>query len=155
MNCVLLYGYDNEPTTKSAGPFRIASELRKNGYTVNCIDISSFNYIKEDIREILENIITKDTLWVGISSSFLYQILGLKYFRFEINNKKNDVELESQITNQVNFLKNLNPDIEIITGGSRVFQLEKFGFRVFDGYVDTEILEFTNWCRDKKKNNFD
>ena len=155
MNCVLLYGYENEPTTKSAGPFRIASELRKHGYTVNCIDISSFNYIKGDIKEILESIITKDTLWVGISSSFLYQILGLKYFRFEINHKKIDRELENQILTQVRFLKQLNPDIEIITGGSRVFQLEKYGFRVFDRYVDAEILEFTNRCRDKTLNKFD
>jgi len=147
-NCVILYGNTLQPTSKTAGPFRIATELRKNGYTVNCIDLTVFNKYTV-LMDILRKIISKDTLWIGISSSFMSDMLGLPFSKINYTYNNIDSKYETGILKYIDFIKDINPNIEFISGGSKLFQLEKYGFKVFEGYVDKEILEFTQWCENK------
>jgi len=134
VNCILLYGFHQRPMHKYAGPFRIATELRNKGYTVQCIDISSFSKLDENFLKILSCFIDKNTLWLGFSTTFFSSI--------------NKLDFE----NLIQFAKNINPNLEIIGGGSRVDLLTDLEIKLFLGYSDTEIIEFTDWCAKKNKN---
>lgn len=64
-DCIIFYGNSDFPySQKTAGPFRIATELRKNGFTVRCIDITVFRGMDENFKKIYSSLITKDTLWI-------------------------------------------------------------------------------------------
>lgn len=49
-DCIILYGNMLLPITKMAGPFRLASELRTHGYTVQTIDLTAFDGFDQDLE---------------------------------------------------------------------------------------------------------
>jgi len=146
MNCILLYGSTPMPLQKHGGVFRISSELRKNNYSTVCIDLSAFEHVNklEQLKEVLKNSISSNTLWVGFSTTFFDKLLGLTF------KSTTDDEL---FVNFIQFIKNLNPKVKIISGGSRYFPLEQYGVKVFKSYSDKEIIEFTEWCSTNKSPN--
>lgn len=153
--CVLLYGNSEFPVSpKSSGPFRIATELRKNNFSVQCIDITAFSPLNRHLfLKVLEKVIGEETLWVGISSSFLWGLFGLRYNRmigsYDLLKAENKIN-EDGIQGFVKFVKKLNPKIKLLHGGSRNFEVERYGFVQFEGYVDTEILNYTKWLNKEK-----
>lgn len=151
--CILLYGNFSHPLTKYSGTFRIATELRQHGYETQCVDLMAFNRFDDNLKEILTKLITKETLWIGFSTTFLGTIMGLPFARSQkiFDTRFND-SFKNGIKEFVKFIKELNPNIEIIAGGSRRFLLEEFGIKVFEFYADKEIIEFTEWCEGKNKN---
>lgn len=56
---------------KNLGPYRIATELRKNGYSVKVLDFFS-EWLKtpKDLHKVLQAIIGSSTLFVGFSGTF-------------------------------------------------------------------------------------
>jgi hypothetical protein len=79
-DCIILYGNMLLPITKMAGPFRLASELRTHGYTVQTIDLTAFDGFDQDLESILDQMISEKTLWLGISTTFLYHVFGMPFF---------------------------------------------------------------------------
>lgn len=151
-DCVLLYGNGVAPITKYAGTFRIATELRQHGYSVQTIDLTAFDGFDDNLKEILTNTISEKTLWIGISTTFLYNIFGFPYARSQKSFEKRFGKYDSiahGITSFVEFVKKLNPNIKLIAGGNRRFMIDQFGFKVFQFYSDTEIIEYTDWCAGK------
>ena len=143
------------PMSKYAGAFRIATELRQHGYNVQPIDLTAYNGFDSDLEQILDNILTKDTLWVGISTTFLFNIFGFPYFRSQQSFDKRFAhikDLDKDLRRFVNYIKSKSPKAKLIAGGSRRFMLEQFGFKVFKFYNDKEIIEFTDYCAGKNKN---
>ena len=65
------------PLQKHGGVFRIASELRKHDYSVMCLDMGAFERVSklDQIAEILSNVVTETTLWVGFSTRSLIRYL--------------------------------------------------------------------------------
>ena len=61
---------------KYAGTFRIATELRSHGFTVQVVDFFT-EYTTEELKDIIRKFVTKDTLWVGLSSTFLLPFTNL------------------------------------------------------------------------------
>lgn len=153
-NCILLYGNHGLPISKYAGTFRIATELRNNGYSVQSIDITPFNGFDFELKQILDNLISDTTLWIGISTTFLYHIMGYPFFKTfkgkEFKHKKRP-NLDENLIEFVNFVKGKNANIKLIAGGSRKFMLESYGFKIFSFYADKEIVEFTDWCAGSNK----
>lgn len=153
-NCILLYGNHSLPITKYAGTFRVATELRKHGYNVQTIDVTPFNGFDCDLQSILDKLITDQTIWIGISTTFLFHIMGYPFFK---TYKARDVKhtqnpnIDNNLLEFVNFIKKKNSNIKLITGGSRKFMIENYGFKVFSFYNDKEIIEFTDWCTGKNK----
>lgn len=56
--------------TRNAGTYRIATELRKNGFTVQVIDFFGF-MTKQDFEKIANKFVGNSTLIIGFSSTFL------------------------------------------------------------------------------------
>jgi hypothetical protein len=54
-DCILLYGDDLIPTSKYAGTFKIATELRNHGYSVECIDLSFYDSVDKEFLEKRKN----------------------------------------------------------------------------------------------------
>jgi len=153
-DCILLYGNSLVPTSKYAGTFRIATELRNHGYTVQCVDLSAYKTVDKDFLEVMDNLVGPNTLWIGVSTTFLYDVLGYPFYKSESSfNKKyaHRPEVSSGIEYFLKFAKERNPNIKFISGGSRRFMLDKFGFKVFRMNSDKEIIEFTDWCSKRSK----
>lgn len=157
-NCILFYGDTLLPGLKSAGAFRIATVLRNKGYTVKTVDASSYRTPEgfEEMKFVIKDFIGPETFWVGFSTTFLYSIVGYPFARTpESFEKRWPKKPDIHLNNFIKYIRDINPDIEFIAGGSRRFLLEDYGFKIFRGYNDTEIVTFTDWCADKKKSTLD
>ena len=80
-DCILLYGNDLIPISKYAGTFRIATELRNHGYTVQCIDLTAYKTLDKDFLAVLDSLIGNNTLWIGMSTTFMYHVFGYPYYK--------------------------------------------------------------------------
>jgi radical SAM superfamily enzyme YgiQ (UPF0313 family) len=152
-NCIILYGNSDIPGgPKTAGPFRIATELRNRGYTVMCIDITVFDGFDEDFKKIYSSFVSKDTLWTGISGTFLRDVFGKPQVLSLLQRKeyvKDSTTLDKDLLEFVNFAKELNPKMKLLLGGARLHRLLEFGFVIFEKYVDKEIVEYTDFLSKK------
>lgn len=155
-DCVILYGNSLMVVSKYAGTFRIATELRNHGYRVQCIDISLFSFPQdaEKFKSILAGFVSDETLWLGISNTFLNNLFGIAHQPskklYEEYFEKNP-EVDLCFKNVLEFTKELNPSIKFIVGGANQMWLDRYGFKTFRGYSDTEIVEYTNWVSGKSK----
>lgn len=149
-NCIILFGDHGLPCLhKSAGPFRIATELRNNGYSVQTLDVSGIHSNDPILFRLVDSFVDENTYWVGISGTFLFNILGTQFKKFkDINGNNNEVSDNLKIF--MDACRKKNPNIKFIYGGSKKYQISKLGFYTFVGYADREIVEFTRWCADKK-----
>jgi radical SAM superfamily enzyme len=151
-DCILLYGNDLIPTSKYAGTFRIATELRNHGYTVQCIDLTAYGVLDKDFLEVMNDLIGDNTLWIGISTTFLNHILGYPYYKSQSTFDKKYAQnptISKGIEFFVDFVKQRNPNTKLVAGGSRRFMLDKFGFKIFRKNSDTEIIEYTDYLAKK------
>ena len=133
-HCILLYGNNLQPTTKYAGTFRIATELRLHGYIVQCIDISVFDKVDANVEELVKNFVSENTLWIGISATFLSTIFGFPYCRNQraLDAKyAADPSISDGLNKFVSLIKSVNPKVKFISGGPKKFMLEQFGFKNF------------------------
>jgi hypothetical protein len=75
-NCILLTGgmFNQDEWSKgqrSVGPYRIATELEDAGFTTFVFDYV-VNFTTEEIKQVLDQHLGEDTLWVGFSSTFYW-----------------------------------------------------------------------------------
>jgi hypothetical protein len=56
-----------------AGTYRIATELRDHAYEVQVVDFFT-RYTTEELKQILRKFLSKDTLWVGVSTTLLQPV---------------------------------------------------------------------------------
>lgn len=135
-DCIILYGLSVMPGAKHAGPFRIATELRKHGYTVQCVDITMFSN-EELFFNVINHLISEKTLWLGISTTFIGRSTSTGW-----NNL-----LENFIRN----IRECHPNLQIIAGGNHYLNFfQQYKIKLFKGYADSKIVKFTKWCTDKK-----
>ena len=150
VNCLILCGDTEWPNiSKHAGPHRIATELRKNNYTVQCADISSqksFNFI---YKKIIDKFVSKETLWVGFSTNFLFQIMGYKNTYNPVEKEiyhKTHPDCDNQVKEFMSYCRQKNPNIKFVIGGILTIDLSHLGFFIFKGNTEKEIIDFTNDC---------
>ena len=151
-DCILLYGDDLIPTSKYAGTFRIATELRNHGYSVQCIDLSSYDSVDKEFLEVMDNLIGDNTLWIGISTTFMHRVFDYPYYKSQSTFDKKyaqNPEISKNIEFFVDYVKQRNPNTKLVAGGSRRFMLDKFGFKIFRMNSDTEIIEYTDYLAKK------
>jgi radical SAM superfamily enzyme YgiQ (UPF0313 family) len=111
---------------RSLGAYRIRTELESKGYSVKVIDY--FHCLTdEDIEEIFKKYVSKKTLWVGFSTTFLNTTVLLK----------NRSDLFLRLRNQYN--------VSFVIGGAKslVEDLE-FADIFISGYADNAIVAVTD-----------
>ena len=128
-DCILLYGLSSLPGAKHAGPFRIASELRKHGYSVQCIDLTMFEDV-DLLLDIVNHLTSEKTLWLGISSSFLNRPSLKDPGQFGIL-------LEKLIKN----VKDLYPDLQLIAGGNNYLNFSQ-KYKIFIIFSNLNFICF-------------
>jgi hypothetical protein len=145
MNCVLLYGHSLAHNLfKPAGPFRLATALRSAGFTTACVDVAALEVGRLDIWDaIIDKFVDKDTLWLGVSTTFMSHVLGVPVRRLVTYDQFVDKGTSSLLEYVTARCRARNPGIRFIVGGAAFINLEKHGFYSITGYADTELVEFT------------
>lgn len=143
---------------RTAGAYRIATELRRAGYTVQVIDFWSFLMLEstELVKGLLDKYVGSDTVFVGWSSTFLNQGVALHHNK-PVNNLESRFHLEhlgenAYAVNVDDLLEikrhilALNPKCDIMLAGARAGQYHDpiATVRVV-GYGETQILAYMAW----------
>lgn len=110
---------------KPAGMYKIATELRKNGFSVQCVDLFAM-MDENDLYSILNSVITNHTSMFGINSTLLKDLLGGDFFG--ISNNKFLTLIEQ--------VKSINPSIKIVIGGAQVQEYELDELTPFKDHID-------------------
>jgi hypothetical protein len=100
------YGYG-----KYAGTYKVATEIRKHGYTCQVIDLFSF-YQYSQLEKIIDKFVTKDTLLVGFGATLMEKRINGKVLNFGRPNE--------EFTNIANYAKSKNSKVKICLGGARL-----------------------------------
>ena len=141
---------------RSNGAYRLATELRKNGYTVKVIDWTC--YIFDNYRlsiNLIKSLIGANTLFVGFSGSHFHRIniTNTTFDRFDryqsaLGTKPHPYPGEERLFEMMIFqMKKLNPKLKIAYGGSwanGAFRLSSKIDYVIEGFADATIVELAN-----------
>lgn len=143
---IILSGTTAHIKMRTLGAYAIANELREHGYTALVLEhFYSLGQSKQ--YDILKKIISKDTLFVGYSTSLIPHVLQLsrtETFFYDMNC----------------FIKTINPNVKIILGGSSSIKLSNHnsstqrtaGFDyVMHGYSEGMIVKFMNDLANTRK----
>lgn len=99
-----------------AGTYRIASELRDNGFIVQVVEYFT-RWTTEELRSIVRKFVTKDTLWVGVSSTFLSPDVHRN--RSDIMSMPVSITGRSDWSEIVGYIRDINPRCKIAIGGAK------------------------------------
>jgi hypothetical protein len=126
-----------EIPTKSAGPYRIASEVRKQGYTCQIVHLC-FYFSLEEIQELCKKFIGPNTLAVGLSTTF-----------WNLNTKKVDHRrdvLKSIFSHCRKF-----QDIKVVLGGTMSgYYAGRFRADAsFGGFSEGVFIKYLNALKNK------
>jgi hypothetical protein len=159
---------------KNAGAYRIATELRKHGYTCQVVDYFS-KYTFDEIISIIDKFVTKETLWVGFSNTFM--IPSVLNEEEDMGNKDAHGEIFDKVFAKVSdfnsgfcfsipmmrdifdYIRRKNLKIKIIIGGARTDQSQRndcnnltklYADFYVHGYADRSIVELTQWIESKE-----
>lgn len=151
--------------SRGYGAYRMASEVRKNGYTALVIDFSSsLNW--EMFCKIIDKTVTEETLTVGFSTTwFPYRHKKIKNPRYVVGPKSLGISSEidfdpvkhawyydslsysishNNIKKYTDYIRNKNAKCKITVGGAKsneyIFEPE-FDY-VFIGYSENQFIEF-------------
>ena len=140
---------------RNAGPYRLVTELRKNGYDVQVIDFVQTLPI-DDVEKLFQKYITKDTIFVGVSMTFLTDIV--------INKDEDQYFMKDQLFSD-NRLIDLcyrfkeSTGTKFVLGGSRKQGTENFEkqyWNLFDvyvaGFADSAIVDIAKSMADGNYN---
>lgn len=135
---------------RSVGPYRIASALEDSGYSTFVFDYI-INFSTEEIKKVLSQHLTEETLWVGFSSTFFWfpeegkfsgngDILKLKemYWTYD-----------DQIAEIFNFIRK-NSKAKIIYGGTKSEFFSGSDGRIdyyVTGLADNSLIALTDYLQ--------
>jgi len=148
-----------------AGPYRVATELRKAGYTVQVVDFFAELYQSQLIK-IIDKYVNSDTLWVGFSTTLFApgvtseiikeKILNGEYNNsFMIENWKTGMwpRTKANIQEMYSLIKEKNPNTKIVLGGTK--SVRTTGFIPIDyfiwGEADVSAVELSRHLSDGKE----
>ena len=129
-----------------AGPYKIASELRQHGFVVQVIEYFTA-WTTRDLKVIIKKFVTQNTLWVGVSTTFLaprdnsmadYTKLDLLRNRDSSFYDKFNVFPYHVVVGRndwpeiADFIRTINENCKLVMGGHRV----NFSRDTKDPYID-------------------
>lgn len=138
---VVIFNDCNGPLgfSRYAGPYRIATHLRDEGYTVRVIEFFG-DMTPDEVIEVIEEQVSEETIWVGFASTLFGKHLtyeedleiwltpplgGLKQLNqvFQTLFPHSDEEMQEFI----NYIKMINKDCKIVVGGYKALHKEFAG----------------------------
>jgi radical SAM superfamily enzyme YgiQ (UPF0313 family) len=162
---------------KNLGAYKIASQLRSNGYSSQVVDFFS-HFLLDELKHIVDKFVTSETIWVGISTTFISQKEDFVFNSEKIKTaiKDNDVNMLSKIHDPsmsggvyphdpstmkdfLKYIKEKNPNTKIIVGGAKTWSAESYEETMnrvipdyyVNGYADEAIISLTNWLSNPEK----
>jgi hypothetical protein len=96
---------------KYAGTYKVATELRKAGYTCQVIDLFS-KYTYNEIENIINKFVTNETILIGFSCTLMEKRVGSTVYNFG--------RVESEVGNLMSYAKSKNPKVKVVVGGARI-----------------------------------
>ena len=158
---------------KNAGAYRVATQLRSNGYSCQVVDFFS-KYSLAEIAKIIDKFVTSETIWVGFSTTFL--LPSIIDEDVDIKDKPEFIKVYDKIYTKVEdprsgfaystdvmkeifqYIKSKSNKVKIIVGGARTMEAQEFDAvkkgvladYYVHGYADISIIELTNWIVSNK-----
>lgn len=135
---------------RSIGPYKVAHTLRKAGITVKVVDFID-RLTGEELVNILKTIITEDTAWIGLSSSFCTSPIGAVGAPQGVTLWQQAISWNnvSAIYKALETIKELYPAIKRVIGGVRVESLSASELKTFDygfaGYAEGHAVNLHNF----------
>ena len=133
---------------RSLGPYRIASELKKHGYSAVVIDYTQYMSAEEIINSISKHL-DNNTLWLGYSSTFFFTQRDTDYFNNPLR-KMYQSNPYDKISKIYDYIKQ-NSTAKIVFGGA--YALLAHADPIVDyyivGYADVSSLELTKYLSGK------
>lgn len=127
---------------KPYGAYKCAHELRRAGYSVLVVNhFHQFNL--DEIKQVLDRTVGANTLFVGISNTFLIAEDNLSNRQLTNLICPQGAEFQQEF---VNYIKQLNTDCKIVVGGANTtynFNNPQVDYAVI-GYGDLSIVNLAN-----------
>ena len=127
-----------------AGTYRIATELRDEGYTVQVIEYFT-KWTTAELLHIVRKFVTRQCLWIGVSTTFLSP---------DTHRKRADVmSIPESITGRddwpeiVNTIREINPRCIVAAGGAKanmISQTDKKFDVIMKGQGETSAVHLSN-----------
>lgn len=162
---------------KNLGAYKIASQLRANGYSCQVVDFFS-HFTLDELKKIVDKFVTSKTIWVGISTTFISQKddfvfdseklkTAIKERNIEVIAKIHDPSMSGGVyphdpktmKSLLTYIKEKNSNVKIIIGGAKTWLAESYEETMnriipdyyVNGYADDAIISLTNWLFDPEK----
>lgn len=155
-HCIFLTCCQSDDTAisplRALGAYLCAHYLEENGYDCDVIDYIEF-FSAEKLATMISSLIRDNTLFVGISNTFLKtgKFLGKRlYQEKELSMEDRTHTYSNELIDAIFLVKSKFPKIKIVVGGAKASYL---GHELFDcaihGFGEDLILEYAEWSRGK------
>ena len=145
--------------TRSAGPYRLATELRLAGYTCQVVDCW-VNLTEAEQLEIYDRCIGPATLMLGFSSTFLSYIDNDKEKTlYNMNRQKEAAHIgdtqnfpygKEKMLKYFDYVRKINPNVKIVLGGYKSSYYNAPGVDVFlTGQAEVATVEYLKYLQGK------
>lgn len=142
---------------RTAGSYRIATQVRDAGYSCQVIDCFT-SFTEEEMYKIFDRVIGDKTMIVGLSSTFFANIDNPGLVKSPTKNSQKDFAGYSnnypfnleRMNRYFDYIKKINPKVKIVLGGHKAAMLDAPGTDVFiTGMGDTAIIEYLKYLENK------
>lgn len=145
-DAIILTSLSVAPMTKTIGPYRIADSLRRIGWSVQVIGMTT-TFTQDELLETVLHFVDDKTKIIGISTTF-FQFFDVKDMHSQ--GKEGMPDFVRKVFSEV---KAMYPRIKLISGGTHSHK--QIGDNLFDavfhGYSDTSIIEYAHSLTGSKK----
>ena len=157
VNILIFTGMASDIWFRPIGAYRIATELRNQGYTVQVVDLFPLivNHKRGLFKKIIETFVGPETLWVGFSSTFFYSLQKMKEAPGKGDGKR-QLETQSGLPEDEDLpelrqtIMDRNPNCKLVMGGGKA---PMRGTNIIDiyveGYADTSVIKMTKYLEGK------
>lgn len=151
MDIVIFADYSHAVYGKPAGPYRIATELRKNGFTVQVIEYLT-KWRMSELYDVVEKFVGPETLFVGFCNTFFSR----KDRKRQIAGSWRGTEWQAgdffipdeDAAQLVSWIKAKNRETKIVMGGANAVRCDNPLIEVFvGGYADNAVVALANHLR--------
>lgn len=145
--------------SRTAGPYRVATELRKLGLRVQVVDFFSHMMMEGDLwRTVIDKFVGPRTMWIGLSTTFLSSIIYMKHNHEFWRGGFSGSAFNQRAVNMLYggtprrmmdrvkaYALSKNPNIKFVAGGANVKLKDTFWDVLCMGYGEQHIMDYTRW----------